>query len=320
MDTFSARRKALTLEKPLRAINNQAEYLFLINPNSGKLGLSKKKNVVAQVSRNLNARTEISESEDHASQLAKDAMASGQIVVACGGDGLQNIVAQQAVETGGAMSALPFGRGNDFAASLQIRTFKDTEMAIQKGLIHHARYVNIEFSDYSRISLTCAGIGLLSEASFRASRLPFLQGKILYTVAALISLMNLKCHKYTLSLDDQKFEKDLLILVGAASEFTGGGIHIAPDAKSNPDRLNVLFATALGKIAAVKLLIKALDGKHLAHPNVENIFHDRCRVECETDNFLASLVYGDGEYMGVLPVSLEIGSKPLRVLVPNATR
>lgn len=301
-------------------MQSDTRYLFLVNPASGKSSISNKKNLVAKVARNVNARTLISESEDHASQSAKEAMLAGDVVVACGGDGLQNIVAHQAVETGGVMSILPCGRGNDFATSLQFRSAGDTERAIKDGIIHHARYVDVAFSDYSRISLTCAGVGLLSEAGFRAARLPLLQGRLLYTTAALLSLMKLKCHKYSLSLDDDTFYEELLILAGAASEYTGGGIHIAPNAKSDPDRLNVLFATSLGRSAAINVLIKALSGNHLTHSKVESSFYERCRIECESDNFWASLVYGDGEYLGVLPVDMKIGEKPLRVLVPSDSR
>lgn len=318
MDTLKAQKKALNLENSVQHMDKPVQYLFLINPSSGKISISKKKNLVTQVSRHLNSRILISETEDHAAKAAKDAMLAGDVVVACGGDGFQNIIAQQGVETGGVMCVLPFGRGNDFATSLQIRTAKDTEMAIKKGLIHYARYVNVEFCDYSRISLTCAGVGLLSEAGFRASRLPLLQGKLLYTISALLSLIRLNCHKYTLSLDENDLSEELLIFAGAASEYTGGGIHIAPNATSDPDRLNVLFATRVGRTAAIKLLIKALSGKHLTHSKVYSSFHARCRVACETDNFWASLVYGDGEYLGVLPANLQIGSKPLRVLVPTA--
>ncbi|MEW9921826.1 diacylglycerol kinase family protein [Marimonas sp. MJW-29] len=306
------------VDRKADSLNKHAHYLFLINPDSGKTSLSTKKNLVAQVSKHVNARTLISESESHASQLSRDAMMAGDTVVACGGDGFQNIVAQQAVETGGVMAILPFGRGNDFANSLQIRTIRDAEDAIKKGSVHFARYVDVEFSDYSRICLTCAGVGLLSEASFRAARLPLLKGKLLYTAAALISLMKLRCHHYALTLDDSETIEELLIFIGAASEYTGGGIHIAPQATSNPDKLNVLYATSLGRAAAVGLLMKALSGKHLTHPKVRNQFHQRCRVTCEPNSFWASLVYGDGEHLGDLPANLQIGSKPLRVLVPHA--
>ena len=301
-------------------MKNDAGYLFLINPNAGKLSVSKKKILVEQVSNSSNSRILITKSEDHAAQTARDAMLANDVVIACGGDGFQNIVAQQAVETGGVMSVLPLGRGNDFAASLQIRTARDTELAIKNGLVHHARYINVEFSDYSRISLTCAGVGLLSDAAFRATQLPLLRGKFLYTIAALLSLVKLKCNKYNLSLDDIQLSEDLLIFLGAASEYTGGGIFIAPNAKDDPSRMNVLYATSVGRAAAIGLLIKALTGKHLSHAKVSSSFFERCRIESDTDNHSASLVYGDGEYLGVLPANLFVGSKPLRVLVPRKPR
>ena len=298
-------------------MTNDAGHLFLVNPNAGKLSLSKKRILVEQIAKTSNSRILITNSEEHAAQIARDAMLANDVVIACGGDGFQNIVAQQAVETGGVMSVLPLGRGNDFAASLQIRTAHDTELAIKNGVVHHARYINVEFSDYSRISLTCAGVGLLSDAAFRATKLPLLQGKLLYTVAALLSLVKLKCNKYTLALDDTQLSQDFLIFLGAASEYTGGGIFIAPNAKGDPSRMNVLYATSVGRAAAIGLLIKALTGKHLSHAKVSSRFFERCSIACDRDNFAASLVYGDGEYLGVLPANLHVGSRPLRVLVPR---
>ena len=129
--------------------------------------------------------------------------------------------------------------------------------------------------------------------------------------------MQLKSRRYHLELDGTTIAKDLIIMLGAASEFTGGGIPIAPEARSVPGEMNVLYASNPGKPAAVGLLLKALGGKHLANPKVQNLFAKGCRVSTETDDFWASLVYGDGEYLGDLPAHLKIGEKPLRVLIPN---
>lgn len=293
-----------------------ATFLFLVNPSSGRTSVSQKLRLVAGMARQMRARSVTSMSERHAAQVAREAMRAGEIVVACGGDGFQNVVAQQAVETGGLMTVLPMGRGNDFAASLGIGGPADTEAAIRGRHVHHARYTTLEFADRTRICVTCAGVGLLSEASFRAARLPVLQGKPLYVVAALISLMRLRCHGYSVALDGRKIAEDLLILVAAASERTGGGIKIAPRARARPDLLNVLYATRVGRAEALRLLLKALSGKHLDHPKVQNSFQRQCRIECETDAFCASLVYGDGEYLGALPVTLRLGTNPLRILVP----
>jgi diacylglycerol kinase family enzyme len=293
-------------------------YLFLINPGAGGTRLPRKANIVARLSNGLNAETRISTSQGHASEIARAAMREGRIVVACGGDGLQNIVAQQAVETGGVMSVLPIGRGNDFGASLRICTIEDTAAALRRGQIQTARYIDLQFDGHSRICLTCAGVGLLSDASARAMTLPLLRGQILYAVAALISMARLTSRRYSITLDGRETSRDLLIMVGAASEYTGGGIPIAPQARSGAARLNILWAERLGRLATVKLLLRALTGKHIDHDAVTSGFFEWCRIAREPDGSPAPMVFGDGELLGLLPVTMTLGPKPLHVLAPEA--
>jgi len=290
---------------------------FVINPNSGKMTLSKKRNLVSRSAKGKKAKISIPSSPEQSSQIAKEAMMAGEIVVACGGDGLQNIVAQQAVTTGGTMAVLPLGRGNDFASSLKINSIQDAKLALAGQSIHEARYIVAEFSNHSKIALTCAGVGLLSEAAFRAAKIPLLKGRILYSVAALLCFIDLKCHEYALDLDGVESKSRNLILAAAASEYTGGGIFIAPSARSEPSMLNVLSAGAVTRRTAVNLLNKAMHGTHLAHPKVENRYCSICNLESDATNSWSKLVYGDGEFLGTLPVKLSLGKKPLRVLTPT---
>lgn len=291
--------------------------LFLINPSSGGAALARKTELVARLAIGPGSETRISTSEEHAAHLAREAMRSGRIVVACGGDGLQNIVAQQAVETGGVMSVLPIGRGNDFAASLGIRTPEDTVRALKHGIVHHARYVSLRFAGHFRICLTCAGVGLLSDASARARTLPLLRGRLLYAVAALISVARAGARRYTVTLDGRDASREVLIMIGAASEYTGGGIPIAPRARSGDGRLNVLWADRLGRLATAKLLLQAMAGRHLEHTAVTSGFFERCTIACEPDGPPAPMVFGDGELLGALPVTMSLGQDPLRLLVPD---
>lgn len=289
----------------------------MINPKSGKMSVSKKERLIKELAVDENYKVIVTLSDEHAKQLATEAMLAGQIVVACGGDGFHNVIAQQAIETGGLMSVVPLGRGNDFAKSLGIYSLIEAKRAITDGIICNARYLRVEFENYSRISLTCAGVGLLSEAADRAAKLPFLKGKMLYCFAALLSFINLKRHRYKLTLDEHSMCKDLLIFAGAASEYTGGGIFIAPDARKDPLRMNVLFAESVNRRVAFRLLIKALSGKHLSHEKVTSTFHSRCHIENKTDSYWSSLVYGDGEYLGILPSTLSVGDRPLNLIIPK---
>ena len=99
--------------------------IFLVNPVSGKLSLNKKINIINEIIKGSSATVLVSDSVDDAISKCKSSMMSNKIVVACGGDGFQNIIAHQAIINKGIMAILPFGRGNDFANSLNIKSSKD---------------------------------------------------------------------------------------------------------------------------------------------------------------------------------------------------
>ena len=240
-------------------------------------------------------------------------MAKKYLVVACGGDGFINIIAQKAINYSCKMAILPFGRGNDFARSLNIDTIDKAVNAIRTGDFKSVSYLSVVFSNNSRISLTNAGVGLLSEASFRASNIPLLKGSLLYTFAALISFVNLKSHRYVITTETEKMEMDNLILAGAASQYTGGGMYIAPDAKKFRDKINLLFAKKLSRIQAVILLIRVFSGSHIFDSSVTNTHVRTVKIESLSSDRWSSIVSGDGEYLGDLPVTISLGKKPLKI-------
>ena len=240
-------------------------------------------------------------------------MAKKYLVVACGGDGLINIIAQKAIYHSCKMAILPFGRGNDLARSLNIDSLEKAVDAIRNSQFKSVRYLDVGFSTYSRVSLTNAGVGLLSEAAFRASKIPFLKGSLLYATAALISFIKLKSHKYIVTTEIQKMEMENLILAGAASEYTGGGMYIAPDAKKLNSKLNLLFAKKLSRLQAVNLLIKVFSGSHIFHSAVTNSHVGTVKIESLSSDRWSSIVSGDGEYLGDLPATISLGRKPLKI-------
>ena len=73
-------------------------------------------------------------------------------VVACGGDGFVNTIAQKAIECGGRMGS-SFGRGNDFARSLNLDKLEQAILAIKNGKFEKARYLRVETKEGKRIAL-----------------------------------------------------------------------------------------------------------------------------------------------------------------------
>ena len=287
--------------------------VYIVNPVAGKLSQKNKKRVIDSIDPGSNPEIIFSRSLEDAGEKASEFMSRRYLVVACGGDGFINIIAQKAIDCSSKMAILPFGRGNDFARSLNLHTLDKAVDAIRTGNFKSVSYLSVVFSNNSRISLTNAGVGLLSEASFRASKIPVLKGSLLYASAALISFINLKSHRYVVTTDAQKMEMENLILAGAASQYTGGGMYIAPDAKKFRDKLNLLFAKKLSRIQAIILLIKVFSGSHIFHNAVTNTHVGSVKIESLSSDRWSSIVSGDGEHLGDLPVTIHLGRKPLKI-------
>ena len=287
--------------------------VYIVNPVAGKLSQKNKKRVIDSIDPRSNPEIIFSRSLEDAGEKASEFMSRRYLVVACGGDGFINIIAQKAIDCSCKMAILPFGRGNDFARSLNLHTLDKAVDAIRTGNFKSVSYLSVVFSNNSRISLTNAGVGLLSEASFRASKIPVLKGSLLYASAALISFINLKSHRYVVTSDAKKMEMENLILAGAASQYTGGGMYIAPDAKKFRDKLNLLFAKKLSRIQAIILLIKVFSGSHIFHNAVTNTHVGSVKIESLTSDRWSSIVSGDGEHLGDLPVTIHLGRKPLKI-------
>src|SRR5215218_6161203 len=68
----------------------------------------------------LTFRVERTHSIEHARELARSALAAGEVTAAMGGDGLMGAVAGELRHTDGVLAVLPGGRGNDFARKLGV--------------------------------------------------------------------------------------------------------------------------------------------------------------------------------------------------------
>ena len=292
----------------------QGKVVYLVNPKAGKLSIKQKEKVISQINPNNQEDIIFTKTSQESSTLARHYMKRKALVIACGGDGMINLIAQQAIETSSVIGILPFGRGNDFARSLGIKSIRQAIDNLKQKKVTECRYLDLKFSNNSKIALTCAGVGLLSEAAFRASKIPLLKGSFLYAVSALICFINLKNHKYAVTINEKKRTQEALILAGAAAPYTGGGMFIAPDATKRKSELNLLYANGLKRFDAVKLLIKVFSGSHIKHPAVTNTHTKSFKIEATSSDKWSSIVSGDGEYLGDLPVQISLGVKPLKVL------
>ena len=291
---------------------------FIVNPLSGKLTQNEKVKILKRYFNAQNSEIIICNSRIETANKTRQEVKKGSLIVACGGDGTINLIASEVIRSKGIMAVCPMGRGNDFAKNIGITSFEKAANAFFEKKCGEVKYLTLNFENNCEgIGLTCAGVGMLSTAAFRATQIPILKGKLLYLTAAIISLFRLRTYVYKLKMDEKSLKFNSIIIVVAAGAYTGGGLPIAPEANAHKNKLNLLVANSIGKLKALGLIRKVITGNHLSDPAVESRFGQSFKITTDSADKYGKYVYADGEYLGDTPVKISIGKEPLKVLASH---
>ena len=197
-----------------------------------------------------------------AARIAREASADGcRTIIAVGGDGTANEVANGLVGTSTALALYPIGSGNDFARSLG---YPRKRRDIGRFLAGARRRV-IDVGDVNgRIFVNAAGVGIDGHVAERVEASARIVGATLgYFVGALVSIATYRPQPMRLRIDDQTIEGKHLLVVAANGTYFGSGMHIAPKAKIDDGLFDVIVAGDLGRWASLVALAKLYRGTHV---------------------------------------------------------
>src|SRR5688500_7524765 len=147
---------------------------FIYNPHSGRnrrrrgLATSIRDFISAQ---SLDATLQLTEGPGHATELARDAVYRGhELVVAVGGDGTMNEVAQALLNSPAALALVPCGSGNGLALHLGLP--RSPLPALQLATGEGARILNVDTGTANgHPFINAMGLGLDADVSCRFNRL-----------------------------------------------------------------------------------------------------------------------------------------------------
>jgi diacylglycerol kinase (ATP) len=106
-------------------------------------------------------------------------------------------------------------------------------------------------------------------------------------------------------------------LVTAANGATiGGGIPVAPRASIDDGLLDIVLAGDVGRAGAATLFPRLLTGKHERDRRVRTVRARAVLIEPGTNPTHLPSAFGDGEFLGTLPVRAQVRPGALKVLVP----
>jgi YegS/Rv2252/BmrU family lipid kinase len=218
----------------------------------------------------------------HAIELAKKAAQSGtKFIIACGGDGTINEVANGILqsETDAELGVFPSGTGGDFRRTINVpNSPREAAISLRDGATKRIDVGKVSFTDHqnkaaSRYFLNVSSFGLSASINERVKTkdalkwLPgdVLRGKAKFAISTLQEVLDFEFTTVRVKMDegDEKLLNTINFCV-ANSRFFGGGMKIAPDAKLDDGLFDVVN---IGDIKTAKIIFNAYriySGSHLS--------------------------------------------------------
>ena len=256
----------------------------------------------------------LTEGPGHARQLAEVALARGlSTIVAWGGDGTVNEIGSALVFREAALAIVPSGSGNGLARELGIPF--DPERAIDVALSGGEACIDVGELD-GRLFFNVAGIGLDARVAqrFAANGLTR-RGLPRYLAITLQELLTYRAGDHTVLTDGEAMRVRALLIAIANTRQYGNGAIIAPTARVDDGRLDVVVVTDRSRLRALVQVPRVFMGRIAGIPGVTI----REALDIEVTSTRPLLYHVDGEpYVGGAAIKGRARARALRVKVPQA--
>ncbi len=255
-------------------------------------------------------------------ELAAEAAGPEVCLVAVGGEGTMNAVANGILESGReretVMALVPFGNVNDYASAIGMhKDWRHALETLQTGTVADVGVTELYTQKGSFYSLNVADIGFGASTAKRHSidhQMSWVRGRFKYNLLALRNLIGWHNIPVHVSMDEEKLEGELTLLAAGYSP-TLGGFHLVPDAHPTAAHMRVTLAMNMGRLEVLRLMEKV---KHEPAPQSEHLlYRSTPQVVIESDAVLACSVDGEVVDTAAWRVELIGHSGRMRFLVPT---
>lgn len=228
---------------------------------------------------------------------ARLAVAQGfDVVVAAGGDGTVNEVANGLVQAAGdgptiPLAIMPIGTGNDLSDMLPNPS--DPDVIAQMIVAGKTRQLDIGRCNHRFFTNNCA-IAMEAMVTIENIKIKRLKGKLRYMAALAISLTKLKAWNMDIRWDDGDASGPTMLVSVCNGPRTGGQFMMAPSATVDDGLFDVVLLPGVSKPTVVRLLLKLLrGGRHLQD---ERVMHFQTRTLSVTSS-PGTPIHADGELL-----------------------
>jgi YegS/Rv2252/BmrU family lipid kinase len=294
------------------------QFTFILNPEAGKGSAERTWRRLEPLLAGSGIRYDLlrTTSEGDAVQLARNA--SGQCVVAVGGDGTVNEIANALAGSEKTLGVIPAGSGNDMIKSIGVPV--ETEAAFEvllsgKKIVMDVGTVRCSGGDEMlpaagesevRCFVNGVGVGFDAAVAVRTRQIRFLSGTALYLLAALQTLGKYDSPFYDVAFDGKRRRSRNLLMAIGNGVCAGGGFYLTPDARVDDGLLDLCVIERASVARILLLMPSAMRGKHGPAKEVNFYKAKEITISSETPFY----VHADGEIVGRQVRSVELGIVP----------
>lgn len=247
--------------------------LFIVNPVAGK-GRGKKAIPIIEkkmIDNNISYEIIMTSKPLEATKLAMENVHSFETIIAVGGDGTVNEVAQGLIKSKkGRLGIIPCGTGNDFVRALNI------DLSLEKSLdiIIEGRTKAI---DVGRVNghyfINISSIGFDTHTVIETNKIKkSINGIWAYIIGVLITLIKYKKENADLIIDNKEYKRRLLLLAVGNGNTYGGGMKLLPMAQIDDGYFHICVVRDVSNLKLLFLFPSIFKGTHLKHSKYVEIF------------------------------------------------
>ncbi|HSD67801.1 MAG TPA: diacylglycerol kinase family protein [Vicinamibacteria bacterium] len=289
----------------------------ILNPRAGVAGSRAREAVESGRSSWRDYAVYLTRGAGHATELAREAVTAGaDLVLAVGGDGTANEVAQGLLGSPAALGIVPVGSGNGLARALRIPLPpREALAALESGA---RRRMDVGFLN-GRPFLNVAGVGFdaaVGHAFHEHGRRGGRRGLLGYVWLSLLALRSYHPPRLTIDVAPERLDLTAFVATFANGPQYGSGAVINPGGKLDDGRIEVVVfedgplwrTVAAGSRMFLGGLERARGYRRLAGPAATVTAGSPAPVHC------------DGDPAGAADrIDVELRPRALEIVVPAAT-
>jgi len=236
-------------------------------------------------------------------------------IVAMGGDGTVNEVANGLVDADATLAVIPAGTGNDFVRTMGIPSDPFASLDLLAGGVE--RTIDLGRVADDRCFVNGMGIGIDAQVARDVMKMERLRGAPAYIYAAVKEVFRFHSFDVEISGPDWTEQLACLSLGVANGRYSGGGFKLAPLADCNDGLIDI---AAIGDYSRVERLFRlplVRSGKHLNWSRVRYRYHQTEGATISSPKKLIAHIDGEPYVLPREPFEVEVLPSVLRVLVPG---